>query len=145
MGNTIQATHTPIKTQLVPTATRAFVLAKAIPNLYLVFENRLYQLMATICPDYRVSHGYWDFYTLSNSGFYFSWASLKPQVQVTIPFGNDFSGTMSADAASIVANIMAYSWLVESHQAEFLFDRIDQLRALAYEHPEATLIFRALD
>ena len=86
--------------------------------------------------------GYWHFYILPNDGFY-----MAPD---DAPFalyceGNGFEGTVSAEAAGIIACLMAYS-----HQSFQIYDprisnAFQKLLACVHRHPEAPLIFRAID
>jgi hypothetical protein len=60
--------------------------------------------------------------------------------------GNDFEGTLSADAVGITATLFTLSELSFRFQrAEVLAARFHQLRDFAADHAEAGLIFRAID
>jgi hypothetical protein len=87
--------------------------------------------------------GVWDMLDLSNGGFYMRTGS-EP-VQFRVP-SNGFGGTMSADAAGITVCLFAYSHLSFQFPAEAHLSRhFYLLRAYALEHPEASLIFAAID
>jgi hypothetical protein len=87
--------------------------------------------------------GYWDFYTLSNGGFY------------TAPSGDDifhvtcdnmFEGDLSADALGITACLYAYSHL--SFAGDFAREyalHYHRLRVYMMEHPEVKQILGAID
>jgi hypothetical protein len=88
--------------------------------------------------------GYWDFYTLSNGGFY------------TAPSGDDifhvtcdnmFEGDLSADALGITACLYAYSHLSFSNSrfARVCACHYHRLREYSFQHPEVKFIVQATD
>ncbi|NOR70852.1 MAG: antirestriction protein [Methylomarinum sp.] len=87
--------------------------------------------------------GYWEFYTLSNGGFYME---LKQDEALNMEcVGNYYQGTMSEEAASIAINLVvqnAFAWQVdaEKHSEHFY-----QLRDFASQHEEAAQIFAFID
>lgn len=125
---------------VVSDAKRDTILPSKLPSLYLVFEDSVYTFMKAICKNY---HGaLWDFVELSNGGFYML-PRLNATAQICIPFGNDFEGDLSWDAAGVIATLMAYCQLSEINGSllqhhQRLLDYIDQ-------HPEAVKIYRAID
>lgn len=58
---------------------------------------------------------------------------------------NDFSGTMSADAASLMANLFVYYQLARQHQLDYLIEGFHALRNFALTHPESKLILSAIN
>ena len=68
----------------------------------LAFERHVYCWMRRLCPHY--DGGYWNFYDLSNGGFYIAPADEK-KMWLTWP-GNYFNDEMSGDAAGIVATLL---------------------------------------
>lgn len=91
--------------------------------------------------------GYWDFYTLSNGGYY-----MAPSLDTTLFLeisGNWFSGEMTDDAAGIVATLFALGQLAGECEGTALGDRFitlyHLLRDFAKEHKESSLILRAID
>jgi len=90
------------------------------------------------------SGGYWDFYTLSNGGFYMA-PSGDDVFHVTCD--NMFEGDLSADALGITACLYAYSHLSFSNTR---FARVSachyhRLREYMFEHPEVREILGATD
>ena len=88
--------------------------------------------------------GYWDFYTLSNDGFYMA-PSGDDVYHVTCD--NMFEGDLSADALGITACLYAYSHLSFSNGR---FARVSachyhRLREHMFEHPEVKEILQATD
>lgn len=109
----------------------------------LKLEPFVYCVADSIAPEYR--GGFWEFYSLSNGGFY-----MAPQSAVTFKINceNGYEGTLSADALGIAACLYAYSHLsftgIEGF-AETCGRQYHQLREFMLEHPEAGAILRAID
>lgn len=108
-------------------------------------EVAVYNWMRRLCADY--SGGYWQFYDLSNGGFYLALdPGTKPdaRLQICVRCGNDFEGELSYDAAGVVATLYAVNELIWSG-AEHLYDAYYFLRDFAAEHAERKLILAAVD
>jgi hypothetical protein len=106
-------------------------------------EPAVYGLTENMSEDY--SGGYWDFWELSNGGFYMSPRSDK---RFNVSCMNDYVGEMSADELGITACLYAYSHLSFGQESQFT-DTCAQhyhwLRDYALDHDEAGDIFRAVD
>jgi len=127
---------------LVPEAQRLDFLPRHFGRQMMMVEQHLYARLSHLSRDY--TGGYWNFYNLSNGGCYL--APTAPDRMRILVQGNDFEGTMSADAAGITANLFTLSELSFRFQrAEVLGTRFHQLRDFAADHLEAALIFRAID
>lgn len=104
-------------------------------------EVMIYATLDAVCVEY--DGGYWEFYELSNGGFYMAPADETPlRIMVT---GNGFDSTVSADAAGIISTLLALnqlSWKTRDAHCIHLFYL---LREYALVHPEADLILRAID
>ena len=88
---------------------------------------------------------YWEFYSLSNGGFYMAPYSDKPYL---VNCDNGFEGMLSADAIGITVCLCAYSNLSFSSNMGFALICAAQyhwLRAYMMEHKEASAILRAID
>jgi hypothetical protein len=73
------------------------------PRLMMRGEALVYAWLRRLSEDY--DGGYWNYYTLTNGGFYMA---PKPDKRLRVEVdGNGFSGEMSADAAGIVATLFA--------------------------------------
>lgn len=105
----------------------------------------MYGWLSRLSEDYN--GGFWNYYTLTNGGFYMAPATDKALRLVVA--GNWFEGELSADAAGIVATLFALGQIAAEIQgtaeADALIDRYHFLRDFAAEHVEAGLIFRAID
>ena len=107
----------------------------------LTVEDWAFDLMREYCPDY--SGGFWQFYELSNGGFY-----MVPQldrVRLYVP-SNGYRGEMTADAAGITVCLFVFSHLSFQFRQTGVFARHFQwLRDFALGHAEAGKIFAAID
>jgi hypothetical protein len=104
-------------------------------------EGRVFDLMREYCADY--SGGCWQFYELSNGGFYM--VPHLGRVRLSVP-GNGYRGEMTADAAGITVCLFALSHLSFEYQQTEVFTRhFHWLREFALGHTEARQIFAAID
>ncbi|MFN7506335.1 MAG: antirestriction protein [Limnobacter sp.] len=103
-------------------------------------ELRVFSFMSWLAPAYR--GGVWEFYDLSNGGMYM--APKTGPLRIEVPT-NGFEGTLSADAAGIVATLFALCYLCETRDDERCIDYYHALREFASEHGEISLIFSAID
>ena len=126
---------------VVPQEERMWALPAVFGRYSLEFEMSVYGWMDALCSDY--TGGYWEFYQLSNGGFYMALSGVG-RLKV-ICTGNGFEGEMSLDATGIVASLFAYNGLACRYQREQDVERYYRLRDYAFEHEEAGLIFRAID
>lgn len=125
----------------VPDDRRMGTLPHYFGQKLIAAEFRVYDWMGTLCASYRGGH--WDFFALSNGGFYMS-PSSEERFGVEVP-GNGYEGTMSADAAGITACLYAFCDLASDSHGERFVDLFHQLREFALGHAEASEIFRAID
>jgi hypothetical protein len=103
----------------------------------------VYGVTGKMASDYH--GGYWNFYQLSNSGFY-----LAPEGDQIYPVSCDnfFTGPLSADALGVTACLYAYSHLSFSRDQRFgrvCARHYHLLRELVFEHDEAANILGAID
>lgn len=106
-------------------------------------EPLIYALAESMAPEYK--GGYWEFYVLSNNGFYMAPATDR-QFQVCCE--NGYEGCLSADALGIAVCLYAYSNLSFSGIkgfAETCAQQYHWLREFMLEHEEARKILRAVD
>ena len=112
-------------------------------NFPMRLEPAVYGLTENISEDY--SGGYWDFWELSNGGFYMSPSS---QNKFKVSCMNDYAGEMSADALGITACLYAYSHLSFGPESRFTDDcarHFHLLRDYALDHIEGLAIMMAID
>ncbi|MEI6269338.1 MAG: antirestriction protein [Methylococcaceae bacterium] len=112
-------------------------------NFPMKLEPLIFNLTDHIAENY--SGGYWDFYKLSNGGFYMSPRNDEP---FNVSCENGFEGRLSGDALGIVVCLYAYSHLSFNGQNGFdevCAEHFHRLREFALDHDEAHLIMRAID
>ncbi len=136
-----------VTAKLVQTRRRMLMLPTYFPGTFMVAEGTIYSFLDRLSQDYQ--GGFWDFFELSNGGFYMapkaSATALKTHFTISVPFGNGYEGELTCDAAGIVACIFAYTYLAETTGKDYYLDLYDNLRNFAYGHPEAAQILRAID
>ena len=109
----------------------------------LQIEPLIFVLIAELAPAYN--GGYFDFYGLSNEGFYMAPSSDE---DFAVICENGFVGTLSADALGITACLYAYSHLSFSgneYLARMCAEHYHLLREFMMDHPEAGAILKATD
>ena len=106
-------------------------------------EPAIYSIASNIAAEY--DGAYWEFYSLSNGGFYMA-PSLTKLYSVSCV--NGFEGVLSADALGITACLYAYSHLSFSSNAvfaEMCANHYHWLREFMLKHKEASVILAAID
>lgn len=136
----------PVAANLVAESARLSFLPSFFgPRMMIRGEALVFGWLDQLSKDY--TGGYWNFYTLTNGGFYLAPATSE-RMRLAVD-GNGFDGLMSADAAGIVATLFALGQLAAEIEgtdaADTLIDRYHFLRDFAYNHAEAVAIFRAID
>jgi hypothetical protein len=106
-------------------------------------EPAIYTIAGNIAVEY--DGAYWEFYSLSNGGFY-----MAPDLDklYAVSCINGYEGAISADALGITACLYAYSHLSFSSNtafAEICANHYHWLRAYMLEHKEASAILSAID
>ncbi len=135
---------TPITRQQVPEKLRIRHTASLFGvHFPLNLEPCVYAITRNIAPAYQGD--YWEFYTLSNGGFYM--APHSEQLY-SLNCDNGFEGQLSADALGITACLYTYSLMSFSDLkgfAEICAEHYQLLREYMFAHIEATNILRAID
>jgi hypothetical protein len=128
--------------ELVPEEQRMAVVERLFGiHFPLQLEPVVYGITAKMAKDY--TGGSWDFYTLSNGGFYMA-PSGDDIFHVTCD--NMFEGDLSTDVLGITACLYAYSHL--SFAGDFAREyalHYHRLREYMFEHPEVKQILGATD
>lgn len=107
------------------------------------FEPFVYAMTDSIAPAYR--GGFWNFYALSNGGFYMAPDSDH---SFSVCCENGYEGNLSADALGITVCLYAYSHLSFTGitgLADRCAEQYHLLREYMLDHPEAGAILRAID
>ncbi len=105
-------------------------------------EPAIFDMAGTLSTEYQ--GGYWDFYRLSNGGWYMCPSS---ETIYTISSMNGFTGKVSGDALGITACLFAFSHLSFERDAvaEVCAEQYHLLREFAMDHAEAMAILAAID
>ena len=138
MSNTIITRNTISSSQRIKHTANLFGIRFPV-NI----EPAIYSIAGNIAAEY--DGAYWDFYSLSNCGFYMA-PSLTKLYSVSCI--NGFEGTLSADALGVTVCLYAYSHLSFSSNAvfaEMCANHYHWLRAYMLEHEEAAAILAAID
>jgi hypothetical protein len=132
-----------ITAKIVPESQRMDTADKHFGIRYpLVVEPMVYQFATQLAPAY--SGGYWNFYKLSNGGFFMA---PKQDRLFKVTADNGSEGTMSAEALGITGCLYAYSNLsfTEGTFGETCAGHYEWLYQFAMQHPEAAAIRAAID
>lgn len=134
--NTITSQRIAINQRVSHTA-RLFGL-----NFPMRLEPAIFNIAGNLANQY--DGGYWEFYKLSNGGFYIAPASDE---QFNVSADNGYEGSMTADALGITACLYAYSHLSfdDGAFAEKCAQQYHLLREFALDHAEAGSIMQAID
>lgn len=108
-------------------------------------ESTFYHFMEKLARDY--TGGRWEFYSLSNGGFY-----LAPPFRHTILQSiNGQKLIVTGNAAGVIVTLFVLNyWLnqheeIDSEEGEKLYNQYYQLLDFVSDHPESINIFRAID
>lgn len=106
-------------------------------------EPAIYSVARNIASEYI--GGFWEFYALSNGGFYMAPSTAT---KFNVVCENGYDGALSADALGIVACMYAYSHLSFCDQealTEKCVNHYHLLRDYMLSHTEASMIIGAID
>ena len=129
--------------ELVPEARRMSVTGKYFGlHFPLQIEPVIYGITEKMAEDY--DGGYWDFFTLSNGGFYMAPAG---DYVFHVICDNMFEGDLSADALGITSTLYSYSHLsfTDGRFGRVCACHYHRLREYMFEHPEVKAILGATD
>lgn len=130
---------------VVPDNNRLAFLPLAFASRMMIrAECMIYQQADLLSDDYN--GGLWNFYTLSNGGYYVAPAS-PASFDVAVD-GNGYQGNVSADAFGIIVTLFVYgalAWIPDDTLQDKYSNHYHQLRAFAAEHAEAGAILSAID
>ena len=135
-------THNIINT-IVPESERMNIVDGLFGMAYMLkLEPAVFSIAEALAEEY--TGGYWDFYDLSNGGFY-----MAPchDTELTVSCENGFQGKLSPDAFGITVCLYAFSELsfVGDRMAQTCAQQYHLLRAYAAQHLEVREIYRAID
>ncbi|BCF95394.1 antirestriction protein [Paraburkholderia largidicola] len=128
---------------LVAEGSRVTTMASFFGRYAVMFESYVYGSMKRLAGENQYTGGYWNFYRLSNSGFYM--APSHDQAFHLSNAENYFEGSVTPDAAGIIASLFALGQLCNRTGIEEHIELYYALREYAHQHPERRLIFKAID
>ena len=131
----------PITANKVSNKNRFTMLPQYFGRFAMRAENYTYDALRNMCPTYQ--GGYWEFFELSDKGFY-----MAPEGHETMlieVLGNGFSGEVSADAAGIIATLCTFNALSWSTRQDKFIESFYLLREFALNHAENGEILAAID
>jgi hypothetical protein len=141
MSDKTHAEEQTFTAQEVPVDDRIDVQAKHHGRHISYLETLIFNSLSKMCPAY--TGGFWVFYETSNGTFFMA-PDMEEKLTLSVE-GNFFSGEVSAQAAGIVACLVAYNRLCWETQTDQDINRFHALRDFALEHEEAPLIMAAID
>ena len=134
---------TSLSSRVVPEAERMACVDKLFGIGYVLkLEPTVFSMAERLAADY---HGaYWQFYALSNGGFY-----MAPQSDTIFDVccENGFEGKLSANALGLAATLYAYSHLSFGGDAfaDLCSNQYHLVREFMFQHQEVRSISRAID
>jgi hypothetical protein len=135
--------HNIITATLIADSAKADHVNQRFGVRWLWIESFVFDTAGSLSTEY--DGGSWQFYSLSNGGFYMSPVS---QDRYEVACANGFDGSLSADALGVTCCLYAFSHLSFSPDAAFAdlcTTHYHQLRTFALEHAEVEAILRAID
>lgn len=106
-----------------------------------VLEHTVYDMLTMLSDDY--DGGFWNYYRLSNGGFY-----MAPKESKSFHMrcaANGFEDDVSANTAGIIATAMAYSHLSFRPRGDCFASAYERLSEFIFQQPDAGIIRAALD
>ncbi len=135
-------THT-ITNTTVPESERLTIVDGLFGIAYMLkLEPAVFSIAEALASEY--TGGYWEFYDLSNGGFYMA---PRHDTEFTVSCENGFQGKLSPDAFGISVCLYAFSELsfVGDRMAQTCAQQYHLLREYVAQHSEASVIYRTID
>ncbi len=133
-----------ITRRLVPESERMAFVDKLFGIKYVLkLEPTVFRFAEHLAaPQYN--GGYWQFYSLSNGGFYMA---PRSDTIYNVSCDNGFEGQMTGDALGVVACLYSFSNLSfgDGEFAETCAEHYHWLREYMFGHPEVRAILKAID
>jgi len=136
---------TPVTSTIVADADRLDFFPTYFGKYFMAGENLLYVHADRFVQNYQ--GGYWNFYTLSNGGFF---AALDTDKEQHVVIADNYcSERMSAEAAGVTLMLFVLGRLlaarIPENESDRFIDLYHKLREFALEHAEAQAILTAID
>lgn len=130
-----------IEAALVKPKQRMACLPRHFGPLCVLVENAVYDTMGRLCPHYNGA--YWDFYELSNGGFFMAPDGVEPY-RLTCD-GNGYEGDFAPRVAGIGVCAMTFSHLSFRANGAHMAEMYYRLRDFILLQPEAGELLALLD
>lgn len=117
-------------------------LPRVCGHLSIYTQNCIFDALKQLS-DGAYRGGFWEFYELSNGGFY-----MAPVLGAPIRLmcdGNGFDGELSPEAAGIVATLFGVGRVLAHFEYDPLIEHYHRLRDFAMDHAEAWPILACID
>lgn len=121
---------------------RLATMANVFGSHATIFEANAFNVLGRLAGA-QYTGGYWNFYRLSNGGFY-----MAPRADKSFRLtnaDNHYEGSVTPDAAGIIASLFALNRLCARTQIEEHIELYYHLREYIYQHPERREILKAID
>jgi hypothetical protein len=133
----------PIIATLVAEDDRLDFLPKHLGIRHLMRGQNMFMAYMDVLSPQDYGGGFWEFYELSNGGWYT--APAGDQEYRMAWDSNGYVGKMGADAAGITASLFTISFFANTTQEDRFINAYHRLREFACEHAEAQEILNAID
>jgi len=134
----------PVSIEVVPEDQRLAITKKLFGKHFpLTIESAIYAFADHLSADYK--GGYWEFYTLSNGGFYMA---PDQSDDLHVVCSNQFDGELSADAFGMAACCYAFSHISFTDNeplSQLCAKYYHLLRDAVLNHHDGPKILRAID
>ena len=128
-------------TKVTSATERLQCLPEVAGRDYVVLEHTIYDILSTLSADY--DGGFWEYYRLSNGGFY-----MAPQDAKSFRIfcdGNGFAADICANTTGIIVTAMAYDHLTRRPRGSCFARAYQLLAEFVFQQSDAGTIRAALD
>lgn len=119
---------------------RLAALPTYVGKAFMAFEGTVFTLADRFVPSYK--GGYWDFYKLSNGGFFIAPTGISDAPIRVVSAMNFYEGKLSAEAIGVGLSLIALSLVGQCEAATKTFEALYQF---VLDHPERGELLKLLD
>ena len=130
-----------VTARAMPRESRTRLLAALFGQHFITVENLVYLNMVRVCPHYQ--GGEWNFYLLSNGGFYM--APLAVPDWFVVYASKEYQGALSSNAVGMLVSAMTLNQLTSWRDGELMMQMQFRLRDFIKQQPGATVLCELLD
>ena len=129
-----------ITATVVEVVERTNFLPTYFKEKFCLGETLIYSFMDKLFEEY--SGGYWEFFKLSNGGFYMAPTGYE---KITCNADNGFCGEMSGNAAGIVVTLYTLNVIANKTKQDHFIEMYYRLIDYISVHEESGKIYAAID